>query len=322
MACALPADEFRIMLAPHPNIRAQHSRWQFAQYLADATRAGVHIPEDVDDWRAGLVACDLVVGDHSSVAFYGAALGRPLLLATTPSQTVDPDSPIAHMLSAGNRLDPNGDLEEQIRRACADNSFERFAGIVDQTTSVPDQSPALLRAAMYHTLGLPEPVEAATATMLPAAAPLSSTGAAHIVAVTPHGDRKAAIVRYPAERLNTGLPSTAGTHLAVDLRQPDLALTGLADLLIGTLGPDAREWIEGTLSEIPGCLVAAVPIAPGRWLIGDRRMLFEATGTDQACCRFASIVTHNSDCDNETLTGTWRIDCADRTYTVTVTRTR
>ncbi|WP_460718189.1 hypothetical protein [Nocardia heshunensis] len=320
LACALPADEFRVMLAPHPNIRAHHSRWQFAQYLADAERAGVHIPEDVDDWRAALVACDLVVGDHSSVAFYGAALGRPLLLATAPTHTVDPASPIAQMLSAAPRLDPHADMEEQIRRVCAADPAEHFAGIVEQTTSFPDKSPQLLRTAMYDTLRLPEPVQSAAAAVLPAAAPLSTTAEAHIVTVTMTADRQATIVRHPAERLHTGMPNAAGTHLAVHVRGADLGLLDLADLLIGPPGSEAGEWIEDTLAEVPGCLVAAAPMTSGHWLVGDRRLLVDVQGPDAACRLFASIFTRFSDRDDELPTGTWCIDCADRSHAVLVTR--
>ncbi|MFC7740294.1 hypothetical protein ACFQXA_03960 [Nocardiopsis composta] len=45
-------------------------------------------------WQAALVAADAVIGDHGSVTYYAAALGRPVLLAAFDEGEVLPGSHI------------------------------------------------------------------------------------------------------------------------------------------------------------------------------------------------------------------------------------
>jgi hypothetical protein len=141
----LPADEFRVAVALHPNVWWGHSPWQVRQWLAACARAGVTVLDDVDDWRATLVAADVVVEDHGSVTFYAAALGIPVLLATAPEHTVAPDSPIGRFLRHAPRLTDTTDLAGLLRTAMCRHDPSRLADITSLTTSLPGDAPAALR---------------------------------------------------------------------------------------------------------------------------------------------------------------------------------
>ncbi|RJO79244.1 hypothetical protein D5S18_02600 [Nocardia panacis] len=321
LAAALPADEFRIALAPHPNIAAFHSEYQFGSYLADAKRAGVLVPENVDAWRACLIAADLTIGDHGSVAFYSCALGIPLLLSTAPTHTVDPASPIAQLLNAAPRLDTAGDPATQIRRTITDHDPNRYAEITARTTSVPDRSAELLRAALYRTMGLDEPTAPAEIDTLPLP-PIAFTGAdAHVVQVR-ITDRTATLTRYPAERLRSpDAPPVPNTHLAVETRETYRRWLDFADVLLGPPGADTPTWIAETLARLPGCAVAAAPAPDGDWLVGDRDTQLGVEGPYSAGRLFASIAYCASTQGQplSDLPGEWVIHCADETFEVSVT---
>ncbi|WP_433655101.1 hypothetical protein ACQPW1_29810 [Nocardia sp. CA-128927] len=320
LTAELPADEFRVMLALHPNIRAHHSRWQVSQYLSGAERAGAHVPDDVDYWRAGVVAADLVVGDHGSVPFYSAALGNPLLLATAPVHTVDPGSPIARLLSTAPLLDRNSDLADQARQAIDDHQPERYAAIGALTTSAPDASAELLREAMYQTMRLPEPDHPADIAALPLP-PTPLTGAdAHVVHVEMDAKRSATITRFSAERLHTNTKVRRNTHLAVGVRAPQRRWLELADIIIGAAGEDTVTWICSTLARLPGCEIAAAPTGNGHWIVGNQDRQLQVNASDLPSRLFASLAYHlisrNKTIDD--LMGKWTVKCAGNTYSVDV----
>ncbi|MEV2225097.1 hypothetical protein AB0E01_35260 [Nocardia vinacea] len=323
LAETLPVDEFRIVLAPHPNIRAGHSAWQLTEYLAAAVRAGVHVPDDIDAWRTAIVSADLVIGDHGSVGFYSTALGNPLLLAAAPKHTVDPRSPIARLISAAPPLDPTGDLATQVHRSMADHDPQRYSAITALTTSEPDVSARILRTEMYRTLRLPEPDQPAELSALPLPRHRLNGPDSHLVVAELGTDRTATITRFPAERLRFDSATPRGAHLAIGVDEPRRRWLELADIAIGTTGSDTQEWITATLASLPGCALASAPLGDRRWLLGnDANEFFTVNGSDIPCRMFASVAYQwlVAGGNANGLAGHWRIHCAGRTHRVDVSR--
>ncbi|NUS43779.1 MAG: hypothetical protein HOQ24_08850 [Mycobacteriaceae bacterium] len=323
VAEALPSDEFRVLMALHPNICSHHSSWQLAEYLSDCERAGVHIPGDVDEWRAGIVASDVTIGDQGSVTFYSAALGNPLLMATTPSHTVDPRSPIAQLMTAAPRLGAGDDIADQIRRAIAEHDVTRYSAVTALTSSEPDHSATIVRSAMYRTLRLPEAPEPAEISALPLPPRPIAGSDSHLVFVEPAGDQAATVTRFPAGRLFNNPDTPRGGHLAIGTREPRRRWIELADVIIGHCGPDTDHWISETLSGLPGCAVASAPTTQGHWLLGDHtEHLLRVAGTEPGCRLFASVAYQRlrQRADLRELTGDWTIMCAGRKLRVEVTQ--
>ncbi|MBH0775592.1 hypothetical protein [Nocardia bovistercoris] len=321
LAEQLPVDEFALLLAPHPNIVAGHSSWQFGELLAAAKRAGVTVPDDVDAWRAAIVAADLVVGDHGSVSFYSTALGNPLILASAPTHTVDPNSPVAQLLATAPVLDPHGDLHRQVRDAIATHDPNHYSAITALTTSEPDASPAILRTLMYRTLELTEPTEPAELSALPLPTVTLTVPESYLAVVRVDAEGVAHLTRFPAERLRAPDSTPRGAHLVIGVTEPRRRWLQLADVVVGVSGPGPRRWITDTLAGLPGLLLAATPTESGRWWFGDRSgTMLSASGDARACRSFASIACHHLSRGKRLaeLGGEWRIDCAGRTYSLVV----
>ncbi len=237
--------------------------------MASARRAGVYVPDDVDEWRAALLAADLTIGDHGSVTFYSAGLGTPILLASAPIQAVASDSPIAELLAAASELDLSRELEGQVRVAMAGADRDRLRAITDLATSQPGLAATRLRSVFYRLLELTEPDWAAEIDVIPLpSGPIEQAGA-HLVWVRQTGPRSAVITRRPAERLRNDPWTPRGHHLAVSVVEARQRWLALADVVIGTAGTDTLEWIAGTLELMPGCQLATAPDA-AHWLLGDR----------------------------------------------------
>ncbi len=140
----------------HPNIWHGHGAWQIRAWLQNCLDQGLGLLPPEADWRAALVAADLILADHGSLAVYATAVGRPLLLTgTTPE--LDPGSPGAMLAAIAPRLRPGRSLLRQLSRAEASYRPDLFAPVTARITSQPGRFDPNMRELMYRLLRLRPP---------------------------------------------------------------------------------------------------------------------------------------------------------------------
>ncbi|WP_067484341.1 hypothetical protein [Actinomadura hibisca] len=270
----LPLDDYRVVAALHPNVWHGHGPWQVRAWLAPSLRAGLTLLPPRDGWRAALVATDLVIGDHGSVTFYGAALDRPVLMPGFPHHAVDPSSPVGLLGAAAPALAADRPLLPQVRRALADHRAGRYSEITRSVTAAPGKATALLRAEMYRLMKLPEtgPPPAVHRVPLPGPEAQAETVTTVLVAARREGD-VLTVERFPAA-LGLNRPGFAdGRHVCADESEPEQRLLELADIIHGPAATDhaaAVRWLDDTMANYPGCFVAAVPTGPHECLVQAR----------------------------------------------------
>ncbi|MCX2729795.1 hypothetical protein OOZ19_06060 [Saccharopolyspora sp. NFXS83] len=293
LARRLPLDEYRIVVALHPNIWSAHTPWQVRGWTEEWTRAGATVLPPHEGWRAALVAADVTIGDHGSVTFYSAALGVPVLLASAPVEAVDAVSPIARFLRAAPRLDPDGDLPTQIESAITAHQPDRYDSIVEHTTSVPGESARLLRSTVYERLKLDEPFfEAETiAVPVPPAAPTEPSSQVVHLKVDEH---QAVATRLPAESLREAARLPADAVLVATTSEPTRRWLEWAEILLhDDRCADPQQWIRATLARLPAATLAVTRDEAGRWVVGGRDTpLVRFTGPDDLGPVFAAFVHH------------------------------
>ncbi|RKT83596.1 hypothetical protein ATL45_1887 [Saccharopolyspora antimicrobica] len=154
LAKLLTADlpDHRIALALHPNVWQKYERLQLETWLRTALHNDLLLIPRLRKWQAALVAADVVISDHGSLALYAAALGKPLLLAAFGDAEVVPGSPMALLGDRAQHLDPTADLLPQIEAATPVPNHHELA---DRTFA--GNSHQRLRELIYHHLDLPEP---------------------------------------------------------------------------------------------------------------------------------------------------------------------
>jgi hypothetical protein len=279
-------DEYRVAVALHPNVWHGHGPWQVRTWLADCLRAGLILIPPREGWRAGLIAADCVVGDHGSVTFYGAALGRPVILAAFPSTDLDPVSPVARLGQVAPFLRPSQPVRRPVEQAILDFSPTQYAAVTEATTSEPGESARLLRRIVYEKLGLPEPSARVEIPSIPipelptGASPGASSLFVSMTKRAADGGRLA-IRRWPAE-LSEPDPTS---HLMVDEATSDPRTLELADVVTcraERLVDSPRAWIRETFDRHPGCVVASVETGRGASLAGLR---LPAAAVVYAACR-------------------------------------
>ncbi|KPI14641.1 hypothetical protein OK074_2185 [Actinobacteria bacterium OK074] len=157
LVTALPADEFAVAAVLHPNVWAHHRPPDVYARLEEAMEGGLMVIPPQEGWRATVIASDWVVGDHGSTSFYSAALDRVTLLAATGLDELDPASPAAAFGRTAPRLDPDGDLEAQLRQAAQAHAPEPMREIAERQLGAPGRGGALVRDWIYGRLGLRPP---------------------------------------------------------------------------------------------------------------------------------------------------------------------
>jgi CDP-glycerol glycerophosphotransferase (TagB/SpsB family) len=153
----LPCDEYRVAAILHPNIWIGHSAWQVRTWLRRSIEAGLVLVPPRDAWRAAIVASDLVIADHGSVGFYGAAMGRPILLASFADDELLADSPIAGLAQTSPRLVPGRPLRAQVAAAIDHFDPEANLALADLMFSEPGQSLRITQEAIYRLIDLQLP---------------------------------------------------------------------------------------------------------------------------------------------------------------------
>ncbi|WP_344678979.1 hypothetical protein [Saccharopolyspora taberi] len=150
----LPPDHYQVALVLHPNIPAQHSRFMVDLWTRHARSRGLVVVPPDRGWRAVLVAADVVVSDHGSLALYAAALGIPFLLAEFGTDEIVPGTPAARLADRAAWLDPTADLRAQVDAARPVAGHEELAS---DAFSPIGRSAERLREAIYDAIGLPLP---------------------------------------------------------------------------------------------------------------------------------------------------------------------
>jgi hypothetical protein len=171
LVAELPREEFRIVTLLHPHVWNAHGDWQVRAWLAGLARSGLTLISPYGDWVGAVVAADYIVGDHGSVSLYGAMTGVPVLMAGRPDAEVDPDSPLAELMSFAPRLREDRPLLAQLRRSSVAGRSGRYERVAARISSEPGRFSHKMRALLYRKLHLRAP--AARATTQPARLPLT-----------------------------------------------------------------------------------------------------------------------------------------------------
>lgn len=167
MLADLPPDRYRVAALFHPNVWFGHGAWQVRAWLAGCERAGLALVPPEADWRGVLVAADHVIGDHGSVAVYGAVTGVPVLLVDGGAGDVDPESAGGVLAATAPRLHPGRSLAAQLREAARRHRPDANAAVVGRLTSAPGRFEGNMRALMYRLMRLRRPPVIAPADPVP-----------------------------------------------------------------------------------------------------------------------------------------------------------
>lgn len=172
----LPRRRYRTAVLVHPNVWARHGAWQMRAWLAGCRRRGIALVAPEEDWRAVLIAADVIIGDHGSVTLYGTLTGAPILLARFPQHEVNPATPAAALATTAPALSPAHPLVDQLEYATAEYRSEDYSVIASRITSQPGRFNRNMRRLMYRMLGIGQPAWVPPTEPVPWPGPLDGSG--------------------------------------------------------------------------------------------------------------------------------------------------
>ncbi|MBE8519245.1 hypothetical protein ILP97_17280 [Amycolatopsis sp. H6(2020)] len=260
----LSPDSFAVALILHPNITHGHGMAAVRQWYADCLRSGMLILDEVEGWRAGLVAADVVIGDHGSVTGYAAALGKPTLLGAFDD--VPPATPISILGELAPRLAQHGPYRPDIIAAARPRPDHPFVPVQQLATSAPGEALSLLRKHFYSLLDLSEPNSEVAVVPIPAAdiATRPPGVHAHFVSQQVNAEsREVRLSRLAAEVQRADLDGDADVHLSCSVDYPIRSLRAAAAVLTARsedTGEDPVGWHQRVFARHPSCVVSAVPV--------------------------------------------------------------
>ena len=251
LTAALPWDSWRVAMVLHPGVRARHGEDAVARWLRPALDRGLLLLDADDEWRAGLIAADAVIGDHGSVTLYAAALGVPTAFACFGWEEVDPEAAIARLGHKGRGFDADGPLLEQLVALAGGPGESELA---DQIFAHQGSSLERIAEEAYGLMKLPRPRHSAG----PIAVPIPSqarpaptawwftTREADTVDKVDTGVAGSGITvdRFPASET-----TPPGARLLAHVHDSDPRRPALATVVVGTLDladhPGAYIAVEG-----------------------------------------------------------------------------
>ncbi|NUP40598.1 MAG: hypothetical protein HOY76_27185 [Streptomyces sp.] len=268
---ALPTDEFAVAVVLHPNVWARHGTARVLGRLVSAMDAGLLVIPPEQGWQATLVAADCVVGDHGSTTFYGAALDRATAVLGSGEEELDPASPTAAFVRAAPRLDPDGDLYQQLRQALDQHVPGSLSHLTDRTLGARGEAARILQREMYRLLPdhVRAPEEAPRPEPLPAPEPRRSASARRTATFDIEGqvvDGVVEVRRFPV------LPGHQGTRgfFAVTTEETNLLWLQTAEVSVRatphTAVPPER-WVAEEAARLPGVTVTVAALGHGRHLV-------------------------------------------------------
>lgn len=142
--------EFRFIITAHPHdYRSRRSdglTWE--AYLELLISKGFFVRKPHESWIPAMVASDVLLTDHTSLAVYGALIGRPSVWVPVPDMLIAPNSILWQLREISPCLDQPSKLGEVLTRAITETPHQQLLAIRERITSFPGQS----RERMRHEL--------------------------------------------------------------------------------------------------------------------------------------------------------------------------
>jgi hypothetical protein len=267
----LPIDRYQLGLVLHPNIWAAHGAWQIRAWLDRALRSGLRLLSPDRAWRAGVVAADNIIGDHGSVSLYGAALGRPVLLAAYAKREVVRGTGVERLADLAPHFSHQSSIESQIQQSVDTWGESQSLELRSSLFACEGEAHAIHRALLYDLLDLEQPSFPVLVPMVPWPEFESKEPIAWSVFGAPIDDSNGIFVsldRRPVFIPVSDVVAGQRSHLAAFTHCDDLRVLQSASVLLSEEGETSpRQRLQQIMADYPNCKVAGVVIAPSRWLL-------------------------------------------------------
>ncbi|HET6705972.1 hypothetical protein [Amycolatopsis sp.] len=270
---SLPMDEYRVAQVLHPNIWEAESAYGIRLCLRDELDSGLLLIPDQSSWEAVVLAADVVIGDHGSVAVYGAALDIPFLLGADGRAELTPWSPTAQLCASAVRLDPAAPLKPQLDQAITHYDPAVLRPTLNRMFANDGEARNTVCDTLYEVMGRRRPGTKPRQRPLDRPQPIrEESGTAFAVVADLIECRQAcgtvAVRRYPGPV--TDLSGRAGLIPVITASEVDPERRSDAEIVVNEeVLTDPRAWFDEVRRTSPGAKLVAARIPDGCLLLFD-----------------------------------------------------
>jgi hypothetical protein len=153
-------DQFRFIFSVHPiEYRPKPPGERvWGEHIREQAKDGFLIREPSENWVPYMVASDILLTDHTSLALHGALLERPFVFCPVPDELVEAGTVIRQIRDISPILRPDAsNLRQALLKARNGYPLDELREIASQVNSYPHQATDHMRAAIYEQLRLSPP---------------------------------------------------------------------------------------------------------------------------------------------------------------------
>ena len=153
--------EYRFILNAHPHEYRPKPCGErvWGEVVRSQRSRGYVVREPDEDWAPYMVACDVLLTDHTSLALHGALLGRPAVYVPVCDELLEPGSLVWQYRHLSPTVRPNcSDLRERLKEALGSYPEEPLRRLSNEINSCPGQACGLVRHEVYQLLRLALPL--------------------------------------------------------------------------------------------------------------------------------------------------------------------
>ena len=151
--------EFKFVLTIHPNEYRSKPPGQrvWGDYLRSQRKHGFVVREPSEDWLPYMLACDIILTDHTSLQAYGILLEKPLICVPVPDDIIWRDSATWKVREFAPVLDDMRNLRKALLEAKTNYPMDRLKQLASEMNPYPGQSAERIRKEIYELLDLTPP---------------------------------------------------------------------------------------------------------------------------------------------------------------------
>jgi len=153
-------DKYRFIISIHPLEYKENpmGRRVLDEYIDALKEEGFYIREPGEDWKQYLIACDLIITDHTALSLHGALIRRPFVYVPIPEGIVEQESPVSLLKNISPKLrDDAQDLQDKITEALNSYRYDHLEEVAKTINSYPGESKKRITKEIYELLGLEIP---------------------------------------------------------------------------------------------------------------------------------------------------------------------
>ena len=158
----LLGQNYRFILSAHPiefKPRDDGKR-VWGEYLRELTNEGFDYRDCSDDWPPYMAAADYLLTDHTSLALFGAVLGKPAIYTDFPDELIVEGSYTWMFRELSPVLNDAAKLAECLKQVEQSYPTDRLKQLAGNITSFPGDAFERASREIYSLLELPMPEEA------------------------------------------------------------------------------------------------------------------------------------------------------------------